>query len=86
MKAKNVWPQRTKVRTSRYLSNLIEQDQRKVKQRIYAMPGFKRLQNAIITISGIELMDKIRKGQFETSKVVQSNVRAPQLWAAVLCA
>lgn len=48
------------------------------------MLGFKRLQNAAIAISGIELIHKIRKGQFETSKVVQSAVRAPQLWEAVL--
>ena len=86
LKAKNVLPQSTKVRTSKYLNNLIEQDQRKVKQRISSMLGFKRFQNAAITISGIELLHKIRKGQFDTSKVVQSGVRAPQLWAAVLSA
>jgi transposase-like protein len=63
MKAKNVLPQSTKVRTSKYLNNLIEQGHRKVKQRIYSMLGFKRLQNAVITISGIELLHKIRKGQ-----------------------
>ena len=84
LKAKNVLPQSTKVRTSKYLNNLIEQDHRKVKRRIYSMLGFRRLQNAAITISGIELLRKIRKGQFETSKVVQSGVRSPQLWEAVL--
>jgi transposase-like protein len=84
LKAKEVLPQSTKVRTSKYLNNLIEQDHRKVKQRIYSMLGFKRLQNAAITISGIELMHKIRKRQFETSKIVQSGVGASQLWEAVL--
>jgi transposase-like protein len=69
-----------KVRTSKCLNNIIEQDHRRVKQRIYPMLGFKRFRNAAIAISGIELVHKIRKGQFETSKVVQSGVRAPQLW------
>lgn len=57
------------VRTSKYLNNLIEQDHRRVKQRVYPMLGFKRFENAAITISGIELIHKIRKGQFDTSEI-----------------
>jgi transposase-like protein len=34
LKAQNVLPQNTKVRTSKYLNNLIEQDHRRVKQRV----------------------------------------------------
>jgi transposase-like protein len=34
------------VRTSKYLNNLIEQDHRRVKQRVYLMFGFKRFGNA----------------------------------------
>ncbi|MFP5261800.1 MAG: IS6 family transposase [Blastocatellia bacterium] len=41
--------------TSKYLNNLIEQDHRRVKQRLYPMLGFKRFGNAAVTISGIEL-------------------------------
>jgi transposase-like protein len=41
------------VRTSKYLNNLIEQDHRRVKQRVYPMLGFKRFGNAAVTISGI---------------------------------
>jgi transposase-like protein len=52
----------TKVRTSKYLNNLVEQDHRRVKQRIYPMLGFKKFANASVTISGIELVHKIRKG------------------------
>jgi hypothetical protein len=33
------------------------------------MLGFKRLETAAITISGIELADKIRKHQFKTGKL-----------------
>jgi hypothetical protein len=57
-------PADTKLRSSRYLNNLIEQDHRGVKQRIAVMLGFKGLRNAAITIAGIELMHRIRKGQF----------------------
>ena len=43
----------TKVWTSKYLNNLIEQDHWRVKQRIYPMLGFKRFANAAVTVSGI---------------------------------
>ena len=62
LKTEEVLPQQTKVRTSKYLNNLIEQDHRRVKQRIYPMLGFKSFVNAAITISGIELAQRIRKG------------------------
>ena len=32
------------------------------------MLGFKRFDNAAVTISGIELAEKIKKGQFKTGK------------------
>jgi len=44
----------TKVWTSKYLNNLVEQDHRRVKQRIYPMLGFKNFFNATTTITGIE--------------------------------
>jgi transposase-like protein len=58
-------PQRVKVRSSQYLNNLIEQDHRRVKQRIRPMLGFKRFDNAVVTISGIELAEKIKKGSIQ---------------------
>src|SRR5215213_10317796 len=54
---------RTKARTSKYLNNLVEQDHRRVKPRLYPMLGFKNFSNAAVTVSGIELVRKIRKGQ-----------------------
>jgi len=51
----------TKVWTSKYLNNIIEQDHRRVKQRLYPMLGFKNFRNAAVAISGIELAQKIRK-------------------------
>jgi transposase-like protein len=74
----------TKVWTSKYLNNIVEQDHRRVKQRLYPMLGFKSFTNAAITISGIELAQKIRKGQFDTSEVTMRAVsRVPQVWDAV---
>jgi transposase-like protein len=52
------------VRTNKYLNNLIEQDHRTIKRRCASMAGFKSFANAAITIAGIELTHRIRKGQF----------------------
>ena len=74
-----------RVRTSKYLNNLIEQDHRRVKQRIYPMLGFKSFRNAAVTISGIELVQKIEKGQFDIAKFTNGvDVRVPEMWEAVL--
>lgn len=59
LKAKEILTQSTQLGTSKYLNNLIEQDHRRIKQRIYLMVGFKRFANAAMTISGIELAQKI---------------------------
>jgi transposase-like protein len=45
------------------LDHLVEQDHRRVKQRIDPMPGFKKFRNAAVTFSGIELAQKIKKGE-----------------------
>ncbi len=84
LKESAILPVNVCVRTSRYLNNLIEQDHRRVKERVYPMLGFKRLENATITISGIELAHKIKKEQFDTAIVEQTGMRTPQLWEAVL--
>ena len=60
-----------KLRSSKYLNNLIEQDHRGVKQRIAVMLGLKTFQNAAITIAGIELMHRIRKGQFGLGRLIE---------------
>ena len=83
LKESSILPINVCVRTSKYLNNLIEQDHRRVKQRLYPMLGFKRFRNAASNISGIELAHKIKKEQFDTSTVEQKGVRAHQLWEAV---
>jgi hypothetical protein len=50
------------------------------------MLGLKRFQRASITIAGIELMHRIRKGQFKLGKLCIKDNRAPEIWNAVLAA
>jgi len=69
MKEDGELPCRTKIRSSQYLNNLVEQDHRRVKQRIRPMLGFKRFDNAAVTVSGVELAKKIKKGQYKTGKL-----------------
>jgi transposase-like protein len=69
LKAEGSLPTETKLRSSKYLKNLIEQDHRSVKQRVAVMLGFKQFRNAAITIAGIELMHRIRKGQFDLCRL-----------------
>ena len=75
-----------RVRTSKYLNNLIEQDHRRVKQRVRPMLGFKHFGHAWITITGIELVHQIKKGQFDILALCSPHVRTPQIWEAVLAA
>jgi len=86
LQAEGVLSATVEVRTSKYLNNLIEQDHRRVKQRYYPMLGFKRFTNAAVTISGIELIQKIKKGQFNTSEISKAGALVPQVWEAVLAA
>lgn len=51
-----------------------------------AMLGFKRLETAAITISGIELVERIRKQQFKIGNLPVRPVSVPDPWAAVLAA
>ena len=77
---------RTEARSSKDLNNLIEQDHRSLKLRLGPMLGFKRFRRASITIAGIELMHRIRKGQFTLSKLRTTGKTAPEIWNAVLAA
>lgn len=43
-----------KIRSSKYLNNIVEQDHRRVKFRVSAMLGFKSFENARIVLAGIE--------------------------------
>jgi transposase-like protein len=84
LKADGAFPADMKVRSSKYLNNLIEQDHRTVKQHIAAMIAFKKFSNATITLTGIELMHRIRKGQFALVPLGVQDQVVPTFWSAVL--
>ena len=77
---------RTKIRSSKYLNNLIEQDHRSIKLRLGPMLGLKCFRSASTTIAGIELIHRIRKGQFNLGELRNKDNRAPAVWNAVLAA
>jgi len=56
--------QSVRVRSNRYLNNVIEQDHRAIKRRCASMLALKTFKTAKITLAGIELAHRIRKGQF----------------------
>ena len=67
----------TKLRSSKYLNNLIEQDHRVVKLRIGPMLGFKRFRTAAVAIAGIELLRRIHKGQFNLGRLCLKDSSTP---------
>jgi transposase-like protein len=68
------------------LNNLIEQDHRAIKSRIGPMLGFKDFVSAHITLGGVELLHRIRQGQFALRKLGVAKKTAPEIWKAVLAA
>ncbi len=50
------------------------------------MLGFKRFDTAAVTITGIELAEKIKKDQFKIGKLPGRPATAPEIWAALLAA
>ena len=86
LKAAGRLPRRVRVRSSKYLNNVIEQDHRRIKQRIRPMLGFKRFETAAVTIRGIELAEKIKKQQFNLKPLTGQATTAPGIWTAVVAA
>jgi transposase-like protein len=86
LKAAGTLPRRVRIRSCKYLNNVIEQDHRRIKQRVRPMLGFKRFETAAVTIRGIELAEKIKKNQFNLETLTGKPATAPALWAEVLAA
>ena len=86
LKEVGMLPRRVRVRSCKYLNNVIEQDHRRIKQRIRPMLGFKRFETAAVTIQGIELAERIKKQQFNLKPLTGKATSAPDIWAAVLSA
>jgi hypothetical protein len=72
-----------KIRSSKYGDTLIEQDHRSIK-----LSGLVRCSASSIfeqpTIAGIELMHRIRKGQFKLDTLRVRHKTAPEIWNAGL--
>jgi hypothetical protein len=49
-------------------------------------PGFKHFRRAATTIAGIELMHRIRKGQFTLGTLHVKSKSAPEIWNVALAA
>ena len=73
------------IRSSKYLNNLIEQDHRSVKFRLGPMLGLKHFRQAATTIAGIELMHRIRKGQFKLGRLGTKGNTAPKTECGPRC-
>jgi transposase-like protein len=64
----------------------MEQDHRRVKQRLGPMLGLKSFRTAAVVISGIKLAEKIKKGQFKIGKLCGPTATMPEIWPAALVA
>ena len=50
------------------------------------MLGVKCFAHAVITISGIEVVHQIKKGQFDIAAFCPPQTRTPQIWESMLAA
>ena len=63
LKAEGSIPNRVALRQGKYLNNVIEQDHRTVKKRVWLAKGYGSFQSAWRTLRGIETVNIIRKGR-----------------------
>jgi len=63
LKAERVLPRRVRLRQCKYLNNVVEQDHRTVKKRVWLAKGYGSFQSAWRTLQGIEAVAMIRKGR-----------------------
>jgi transposase-like protein len=73
------------VRSSRYLNNIVEQDHRAIKRRCAPMLALKSFRTAAVTLAGVELAHRIRKGQFSLRSGAATGLSSfKHLWARAL--
>ncbi len=68
LKADETIEKETELRQSKYLNHGVEQDHRSIKRIVKPMMGFKTFNAARRTLSGIEAMNIIQKGQVKEVK------------------
>lgn len=63
LKAEGTLTRRARLRQCKYLNNIVEQDHRTVKKRVWLARGYGSFQSAWRTLQGIETMHMINKGR-----------------------
>src|SRR6266850_3885680 len=63
LKVEGALPRRVRLRQCKYLNNVVEQDHRTVKKRVWLAKGYGSFQSAWRTLQGIETVNMIRKGR-----------------------
>ena len=63
LKVEHVLPRRVRLRQCKYLNNIVEQDHRTVKKRVWLAKRYGSFQSAWRTLQGIETMHMINKGR-----------------------
>src|SRR5215204_5592798 len=63
LKDEGTLPRRVRLRQCKYLNNIVEQDHRTVKKRVWLAKGYGSFQSAWRTLQGIETMHMINKGR-----------------------
>jgi len=63
LKAEGALPRRVRLRQCKYLNNILEQDHRTVKKRVWLAKGYGSFHSAWRTLQGIEAVSMIRKGR-----------------------
>jgi transposase-like protein len=70
------------IRSCRYLNNIVEQDHRAIKRRCALMLALKSFRTAAVTLAGVELAHRIRKGQFSLRPAAAPELSSfKHLWA-----
>jgi hypothetical protein len=73
------------IRSCRYLNNIVEQDHRAIKRRCAPMLSLKTFRTAAVTLAGVELAHRIRKGQFSLRPGAAPELSSfKHLWARAL--
>jgi transposase-like protein len=63
LKAEGALPRRVRLRQCQYFNNIVEQDHRTVKKRVWLAEGYGSFQSAWRTLQRIEAVAMIRKGR-----------------------
>ncbi len=68
LKSEGILSEGCEIRQVKYLNNVVEQDHRFIKRLVKPGLGFQSFHTAVRTLKGYEIMNMIRKGQFEGIK------------------